>query len=81
MVMEKPRRKILLKIPFYQQTLPTSCGAACLLMVGNFFKPEKFPLTEVLKLPSGKIFLCILTFHFLAPSELACFFENKIRIL
>lgn len=40
------RRQILLKIPFYQQTLPTSCGAASLLMVGNFFKPEKFPLTR-----------------------------------
>ena len=44
------RRKVypksLLKIPFYRQTLPTSCGAACLLMVGHFFKPEKFPLTK-----------------------------------
>lgn len=43
---ESRRRQFLLKIPFYQQTLPTSCGAACLLMVGNFFKPEKFPLTK-----------------------------------
>ena len=40
------RRKFLLKIPFYQQTLPTSCGAACLLMVGNFFNPERFPLNR-----------------------------------
>ena len=44
--MKRPRRKILLKIPFYRQTLPTSCGAACLLMVGNFFKPERFPFVR-----------------------------------
>lgn len=42
--MKFPERKVLLKIPVYQQTLPTSCGAACLLMVGNFFKPQEFPL-------------------------------------
>jgi hypothetical protein len=45
-VKNKKFQKLLLKIPFYQQTLPTSCGAACLLMVGNFFYPEKFPLTR-----------------------------------
>ena len=43
---DKKNSKLLLKIPFYQQSLPTSCGAACLLMVCNFFKPEKFPLTR-----------------------------------
>ena len=45
--MKKQKRgKLLLKIPFYQQTLSTSCGAACLLMVGNFFNPERFPLKK-----------------------------------
>lgn len=39
-------RKKLLKIPFYPQSLPTSCGAASLLMVAHFFKPEEFPLTR-----------------------------------
>ena len=42
----KKQLKFLLKIPFYRQTLPTSCGAACLLMVGNFFKPERFPFVR-----------------------------------
>lgn len=42
----KKNSKLLLKIPFYQQTLPTSCGPACLLMVGNFFDPQKFPLNK-----------------------------------
>jgi hypothetical protein len=40
------RGKKLLKIPFHPQSLPTSCGAASLLMVAHFFKPEEFPLTR-----------------------------------
>ncbi|MDP2947487.1 MAG: papain-like cysteine protease family protein [Nanoarchaeota archaeon] len=31
-----------LKIPLYRQTLPTSCGSTCMLMVGNYFFPKKF---------------------------------------
>jgi ABC-type bacteriocin/lantibiotic exporter with double-glycine peptidase domain len=44
--MKTTKREIKLKIPFYHQTLPTSCGAACMLMIGNYLKPEEFPLTS-----------------------------------
>ncbi len=36
-----------LGIPFYHQTLPTSCLSACMLMVGNFFDPGRFPLVPL----------------------------------
>jgi hypothetical protein len=39
-------QKHKLKIPYYHQTMPTSCLAACFLMIGNFLWPEKFSLTN-----------------------------------
>ena len=34
-----------IRVPLYHQTSSTSCLATCMLMIGNFFIPERFPLT------------------------------------
>ena len=44
-MIKMPEGENKLQIPFYRQTLPTSCGASCMLMVGNYFSPENFPLS------------------------------------
>ena len=44
--MRNKKNQKVLKVPVYRQTLSTTCGAACLLMIGNFFNPQKFPLNK-----------------------------------
>jgi hypothetical protein len=43
-----PDRKFIkefkLQVNPYRQTLPTGCGSSCIMMVGNHFLPEEFPL-------------------------------------